>query len=67
MSGDLGRFDERGNLQIVGRKKDLIIRGGHNIYPGAHRGPRASPSRRCSKAAAFPSPTSASANGSAWR
>ncbi|HZN25925.1 MAG TPA: class I adenylate-forming enzyme family protein [Burkholderiales bacterium] len=33
MSGDLGRMDGRGNLQIVGRKKDLIIRGGHNIYP----------------------------------
>jgi acyl-CoA synthetase len=33
MSGDLGRFDEGGNLQIVGRKKDLIIRGGHNIHP----------------------------------
>ena len=33
MSGDLGRCDARGNLQIVGRKKDLIIRGGHNIYP----------------------------------
>jgi acyl-CoA synthetase len=33
MSGDLGRVDSRGNLQIVGRKKDLIIRGGHNIYP----------------------------------
>lgn len=33
MSGDLGRFDENGCLQIVGRKKDLIIRGGHNIYP----------------------------------
>ncbi len=33
MSGDLGRCDERGNLQIVGRKKDLIIRGGHNIHP----------------------------------
>lgn len=33
MSGDLGRFDSGGNLQIVGRKKDLIIRGGHNIYP----------------------------------
>ncbi|MDP2644666.1 MAG: AMP-binding protein [Desulfobacterales bacterium] len=31
--GDLGRFDERGNLSIVGRKKDLIIRGGQNIYP----------------------------------
>jgi acyl-CoA synthetase len=33
LSGDLGRFDEKGNLQIVGRKKDLIIRGGHNIHP----------------------------------
>jgi acyl-CoA synthetase len=33
MSGDLGRFDENGNLEIVGRKKDLIIRGGRNIHP----------------------------------
>jgi len=33
MSGDLGRMDVQGNLQIVGRKKDLIIRGGHNIHP----------------------------------
>nr|WP_153135467.1 class I adenylate-forming enzyme family protein [Paraburkholderia agricolaris] len=44
MSGDLGRFDEAGNLEIVGRKKDLIIRGGHNIHPShieeyAHRHP----------------------------
>jgi len=33
MSGDLGRFDTSGNLEIVGRKKDLIIRGGRNIHP----------------------------------
>ncbi|MGE0260866.1 MAG: class I adenylate-forming enzyme family protein, partial [Alphaproteobacteria bacterium] len=33
MSGDLGRFDDKGCLEIVGRKKDLIIRGGHNIHP----------------------------------
>jgi acyl-CoA synthetase len=33
MSGDLGQFDAGGNLQIVGRKKDLVIRGGHNIHP----------------------------------
>lgn len=33
LSGDLGRFDHQGNLEIVGRSKDLIIRGGHNIYP----------------------------------
>ena len=33
LSGDLGQFDEKGNLLIVGRKKDLIIRGGHNIHP----------------------------------
>ena len=33
MSGDLGRLDENGCLEIIGRKKELIIRGGHNIYP----------------------------------
>ena len=33
MSGDLGSLDEKGNLRIDGRLKDLIIRGGHNIYP----------------------------------
>ena len=39
MSGDLGRFDAKGCLEIVGRKKDLIIRGGHNIHPAQDRGP----------------------------
>lgn len=33
MSGDLGIVDAEGNLRIEGRLKDLIIRGGHNIYP----------------------------------
>jgi len=33
LTGDLGKFDEQGNLVIVGRKKDMIIRGGWNIYP----------------------------------
>jgi acyl-CoA synthetase len=33
MSGDLGALDAHGNLRVQGRLKDLIIRGGHNIYP----------------------------------
>ena len=32
-TGDLGRWDDRGNIVIVGRKKDMIIRGGQNVYP----------------------------------
>lgn len=32
-SGDLGVKDEDGNYRITGRIKDMIIRGGENIYP----------------------------------
>ncbi len=32
-SGDLGVMDEDGYVQVVGRLKDMIIRGGENIYP----------------------------------
>lgn len=32
-SGDLGTMDERGYLKIVGRLKDVVIRGGENVYP----------------------------------
>jgi len=31
--GDLGTMDDRGYLRIIGRVKDMVIRGGENVYP----------------------------------
>lgn len=53
LSGDLGSFDADGNLKIEGRSKELIIRGGHNIYPG-HIEALALRHDGIAKAAAFP-------------
>lgn len=55
LTGDLGSIDESGCLRIVGRKKEMVIRGGRNIYPGiiedlAHNHPH------IRKAAVFPVP-----------
>jgi len=35
-TGDLGRIDSMGRLVLIGRKKDMIIRGNFNIYPGLY-------------------------------
>jgi len=32
-TGDIGRRDDKGNLYIVDRLKDMVIRGGFNVYP----------------------------------
>ena len=32
-TGDLAQMDDEGYLKIVGRIKDMIIRGGENVYP----------------------------------
>ncbi len=38
MTGDLGWVDAENYIRITGRKKDVIIRGGHNIFPAKIEG-----------------------------
>ena len=37
-TGDLGRFDDAGNLVLVGRRSEMYIRGGYNVYPAEVEG-----------------------------
>jgi acyl-CoA synthetase (AMP-forming)/AMP-acid ligase II len=37
-TGDLGSVDERGNLRLAGRTKEMFIRGGYNVYPAEVEG-----------------------------
>ncbi|WP_334143781.1 class I adenylate-forming enzyme family protein [Rhabdothermincola sp.] len=32
-TGDLGRVDEQGRLRLAGRRKEMYVRGGYNVYP----------------------------------
>ncbi|WP_086842519.1 class I adenylate-forming enzyme family protein [Amycolatopsis kentuckyensis] len=35
-TGDLARLDDAGRIVLTGRKKDMVIRGSYNIYPGLY-------------------------------
>jgi acyl-CoA synthetase len=53
MTGDLGWLNDDGYLRVVGRQKDVIVRGGRNIYPG-HIEALAMRHDAIERAAAFP-------------
>ncbi|MDH3703676.1 MAG: acyl--CoA ligase [Alphaproteobacteria bacterium] len=55
MTGDLGWVDADGYIRVTGRKKDVIIRGGHNIFP-AHIEALAMRHDAIERAAAVPVP-----------
>ena len=60
-TGDVGRFDDDGYLTLVDRVKDLIIRGGENIYPKEIEDVLP-PTPRCSRPRSSGSPIRSSAS-----
>ena len=56
-SGDLASMDARGYVRIVGRIKDMFIRGGENIYPAEVEGFLHAPSARSARPRSSACPT----------
>ena len=56
-TGDLGWLDDAGNLHLLGRRRDLIISGGENVYPAMLEA-RLARDSRIQEAAAFAIPDS---------
>ncbi|KAI6218512.1 hypothetical protein M3Y99_01705300 [Aphelenchoides fujianensis] len=53
-TGDVGCLNEDESLSVVGRLKDMIIRGGENISPAGDRGPHRPPSPRSGRSRCSP-------------
>ena len=60
--GDVAYVDDEGYVYICDRKKDMIISGGVNIYPGRDRSRALRASRRCSTPRCSASPTTSGAS-----
>ena len=57
LTGDLGIVDEEGYVHLVGRRKEVIIRSGFNVYPRELEDrPRAHPAVRQSAVVGVPDP-----------
>ena len=68
-TGDVGPLDEDGYLVLVDRAKDMIIRGGENIYPKEIESVLYAPPRRRSRppSSAGPTPCTARSRSPSWR
>ena len=66
-TGDLATIDAEGYCNIVGRIKDMVIRGGENIYPREVEEFLYAPSRRRATSSASACPTASTARSCAPR